>query len=179
VWKKGSNCIVVIVAVKFWDFASGRCLATGIGHTDAINSIAYNPSGALLVSCSVDNSMRIWEADGYCRRTIVLGSPVFSVAFNPAKPFMVVGSKDSLVRVYDTDSFQCVQTLSGHTDRVNSIAYDRDGIRLVSVSADCRIVIWELFSVSKTRVCSSFMVPPLKVVYGGLMRLCCVRVCND
>ena len=159
-------------------------------------------------------SIRIWESDGYCSRTIVTESCIYSLAFNPTKPYMTTGSKDCLVRVYDTgaspllpsemlsshypcnsliiacrncrltsghtytESFNCLQTLSGHTGIVSYIAYDREGIRLASVSSDCRIIIWELFFIGKTAA-SSAMVPPLSVVYGGLLRLCCVRVCTE
>ncbi len=159
-------------------------------------------------------SIRIWESDGYCSRTIVTESCIYSLAFNPTKPYMTTGSKDCLVRVYDTgaspfaalrdvlesipanfcphrfstcpltsdhirtESFNCLQTLSGHTGLVSYISYDREGIRLASVSSDCRIIIWELFFIGKTAA-SSAMVPPLSVVYGGLLRLCCVRVCTE
>ncbi len=39
---------------------------------------------------------------------------------------------------------KCVETLSGHTDRVNCVAFSSDGSRVVSGGRDKNIIVWDV-----------------------------------
>lgn len=48
-------------AIRVWETATGTLAATLRGHTDAVNSLAFSPSGTRLASVSFDGTLRVWE----------------------------------------------------------------------------------------------------------------------
>ena len=47
--------------IKFWDITSGLCVNTLQGHLGEVTSVAVSATGTMLVSCSKDNSNRLWD----------------------------------------------------------------------------------------------------------------------
>lgn len=54
--------------IKIWDWQTGACLKTLIGHTAPIESIAIQPHQTeVLASSGVDGTVRLWNlAAGEC-----------------------------------------------------------------------------------------------------------------
>jgi WD repeat-containing protein 61 len=52
-------------------------------------------------------------------------------------------SSDKTVKIWDLNTHECVHTFTDHTDQVWACKYNYDGSRLVSVSDDCSIIIYE------------------------------------
>ena len=66
------------------------------------------------------------------------------MAFSPDGHRIVSGSCDKTVRLWDADTGQPIGApLTGHTDRVNSVAFSPDGHRIVSGSADKTVRLWD------------------------------------
>ena len=55
---------------------------------------------------------------------------------------IVSGSEDKTVRVWDASTGESLQVPEGHPGGVNSVAFNRDGTRIVSGSVD-EVRVWD------------------------------------
>ncbi|KAM9969707.1 hypothetical protein ACTFIR_001543 [Dictyostelium discoideum] len=57
--------------IKIWELATGRCLATYIGHDNWVRAVRFHPCGKFLLSVGDDKTIRVWDiAQGRCIKTI-------------------------------------------------------------------------------------------------------------
>jgi len=116
-------------------------------ETDAwVNSVAFSPDGATLVSGSEDHMVRLWRVDDGTLLHTLDGhtAPVNSVVFSPDGTMMASGSVDGTVRLWRVDYKALRRTLEGHTASVNSVAFSPDGTMLVSGSRDGTVWLWRV-----------------------------------
>ena len=127
------------------DGLSAICVATLTGHTDVVNSVAFN-SMNFLATGSWDKTAKLWQlspdnSSGTCTTTLKghTGS-VTSVAFHSTGRLIATGSDDKTAKLWDS-SGTCVGTLEGHTHIVWSVAFHSTGF-LATGSADRTVKLW-------------------------------------
>jgi len=76
------------------------------GHTDAVNDVAYDPTGAYLVSASKDRTLRVWDVDRRRIRLEIRGtrSAATAVAIDGENNIIISGGSDNVVRFFDANS---------------------------------------------------------------------------
>jgi len=113
--------------------ASVVCTLTG--HSNSVNSVAISPDGQTFVSCSDDNTIKIWQlSTGKEIRTLKGHSDsVNSVAISPDGQTVVSGSDDKTIKIWQLSTGQELRTLQGD-GFINSLAISPDGQILVSSS---------------------------------------------
>ena len=107
--------------LRVWDLTSGRCVKLKFlkGHTDFFYSYGVN-----------------WKSWTRPYRVSVTSDGNYGFS----------ASLDGILRVWDLTSGQCVNTLEGHTDKVNSVSVTSDGKQAVSASEDKTLRVWNLTS---------------------------------
>ena len=57
-----ARCVMVLVVdtVKVWD-SNWRLCCTFIGHREAVTSLTPYPYGPLIISGSLDSTLRVWD----------------------------------------------------------------------------------------------------------------------
>ena len=93
------------VLLRLWDVATGRCLRTFEGHTQAVVSVCLSADGRWALSGSDDTTVRLWEvATGRCVR-IFEGHmhQVWSVCLSADGRWALSGSKDKTLRLWRLD----------------------------------------------------------------------------
>jgi len=141
------------------------------GHKEGVLSVALSQDKQILVSGGRDNTIRVWNlATGeliqvlkvYARKVpfvtflendeIVIGDGnVSSVAISNNNEF-VIGSTNAKIRVWSLVSGKQTLVLSGHSNRVESIAISSKNEFLVSGSWDTTVGVWDLATGRQTRV---------------------------
>ncbi|CEP19751.1 hypothetical protein [Parasitella parasitica] len=69
------------------DLLLGKCMKTLPAHSDPVSAVHFNRDGTMIVSCSHDGLIRIWDtASGQCLKTLVDDDnpPVSFVKFSPS-----------------------------------------------------------------------------------------------
>jgi WD40 repeat protein len=112
-------------------------------------SAAFSPDGRRIVTASLDNTARLWDAG----TGKPIGEPltghmgrVNTAAFSPDGRRIVTASDDSTARLWDASTGKPIGELAGHTDSVFSAAFSPDGRRIVTASADNTARLWEVFA---------------------------------
>eukprot|EP00919_Chromeraceae_sp_WS-2016_P062345 GHVR01147607.1.p1 GENE.GHVR01147607.1~~GHVR01147607.1.p1 ORF type:complete len:445 (-),score=132.78 GHVR01147607.1:130-1464(-) len=113
-------------SVRLWDLPSCSHVKTLMGHTDRVNGLAWHPSYTGYYS---DSHTSIDESDETSER-VCLAS----------------GSADKKVILWDTHRNSIINTLIGHEDRVNRIAFHPSGNYLGSTSHDTTWRLWDVNS---------------------------------
>ncbi|KAK1231283.1 hypothetical protein PQX77_005598 [Marasmius sp. AFHP31] len=145
-------------AVPIHDLTARRNLRTLRGHADHVQSVSFSPNSndLLLVSGSLDNTIRAWDVASGSQWDAIKGHSggTLSVSFSSDGHYVVSGGSDSLCKKWEVDRetrhFQDTPLpFKGHNNHVLSAAVSRDGSRLVSVSRDSGIHLWDCRTGSK------------------------------
>jgi WD40 repeat protein len=138
--------------VSVWDAQTGKADLTFRRHSKIVFSVAFSPDGQRIASGSVKHAedepsyLKVWhfatgqEVLSPCGNT----GEAFSVAFSPDNGrWVVTGDERGDVRVWDERTGQVVHTLGPHGRRIFGLAFSRDGRRLVSLSSEGIVTVYD------------------------------------
>ncbi|KAF7971105.1 hypothetical protein HWV62_22028 [Athelia sp. TMB] len=145
---EGSHIVSVRGAtLSIWDVGTGGAVGAPLeGHSGKINCVVYSPDGTLIASCSMDNTIRLWNVETRQAVGVLEGhiDAVVPVAFSPDGAHLVSGSYDKTIRVWDVKARKPAGApLIGHASAVLSVAYSPDGRHIVSGSDDGTVRVWD------------------------------------
>lgn len=145
---------------KVWEADTGRELLTLDRHSPGTMSVvvsrdgqpfitgnfsvAYSPDGQRIVTGSLDNTAKVWEAASG-RELLTFkkhSAAIRSVAFSPDSRRIITGSEDNSAKVWEAASGRELLTLKGHLARILSVAFSLDGQRIVTGSYDQTAKVW-------------------------------------
>lgn len=116
------------------------------GHQSWVTAVAFHHQKPILVSGSLDDSVRIWnwqtgdllhDLKGHARG-------VNDVAIDPRGQLLASCSDDATVKIWQLDDGTLRHTLKGHLRDVTAIALSSKGTLLASASEDGTLKLWNL-----------------------------------
>lgn len=130
--------------IKLWNYKTGKCLKTLLGHSSWVWSVAFSPDSQYLASASYDQTVKLWDVStGKCIRTLQEHTAsVVAVRFSPNGQYLASGGFDQIIKIWEVSTGKCLVTLHGHTNSVWSLAFSPNGQWLVSSSFDSSIKMW-------------------------------------
>uniref|UniRef100_F6WHS8 Protein HIRA n=1 Tax=Ciona intestinalis TaxID=7719 RepID=F6WHS8_CIOIN len=121
-----------------------RCTHTLKGHTGDVLDLAWSPGNQWLASCSIDNSVVIWDVEKFPAITTVLKghtSLVKGVTWDPIGSYVASQSDDKTVKVWKTLDWKLETTITKPFDECTAtthvlrLSWSPDGGILVSAHA--------------------------------------------
>ena len=129
----------------YWQRQTQLALRTLRGHSASIWSVAISADGERIVTGSVDQTAKVWEAVSGRELLTLRGhsAQIWSVVFSPDGQRIVTGSGDQTAKVWEAVSGRELLTLKGHMAAIWSVAFSPDGERIVTGSGDRTVRVWE------------------------------------
>ena len=154
---------------RIWDTATGQCVATCHGHTEAVTSVAFVNSTPLntratsaakpvVITASADRTLKCWACGGK-RKAVEGNAPqelrsthtevghaktINAIALSPNKAMIATASQDKTLKVWSVgaEGLGLTAALKGHKRSVWSVAFSPVDKCLVSGSADKTLRLW-------------------------------------
>lgn len=118
-----------------------------LGHAGKVNDLGFNDQREMLVSAGADGTVRTWNLAAK-RETLPSDAKTasLSVASDDGKLIAVATKVNErpAILLRETASGKVVAELLGHTADIRTIAFSRDGARLISGAADKTARLWDL-----------------------------------
>ncbi|KAI8982130.1 WD40-repeat-containing domain protein [Mycotypha africana] len=154
--------------IYVWSVQTGKLLDILAGHTGPISSLAFSPTGMLLVSGSWDHSARTWDVFGRNKivETLVHQTEVLAVAFKPDGHEIAAATLDGQITIWDIADAKIINTIEGRKDIMggrkandrtsadnaasgkcfNSLCYTADGASLIGSGTSKYVCIYDVAS---------------------------------
>ncbi len=136
--------------VKIWSVGSRRLYRPILAFEHAVYCVAYSPDGSQLAVAGEDQTVKLLNMEDYSEAASrELGASINALAWSPDGAFLALALQDASVRVLSAESESLVPVallagLTGHTERVLTIAWSPDGNTIASGGADRLIKIWDV-----------------------------------
>ncbi|KAG4984035.1 hypothetical protein JHK87_028784 [Glycine soja] len=105
-------------------------------HSDSIECVGFAASGSWAAVGGMDKKLIIWDIEHLLPRgTCEHEDGVSCLAWLGAS-YVASGCVDGKVRLWDSRSGECVKTLKGHSDAIQSLSVSANHDYLVSASVD-------------------------------------------
>jgi WD40 repeat protein len=130
--------------VQLWDATTGKEISPYHRHNGRVYAVAFSPDDRSLASAGCDGSLRLWE--------VMTGRPIRAIL-------------DAPLRVRDAANEAAVQrTLLSRIGSLGSIAFGRDGTRVISVSDDGAVSLWDAAAKNEVRRIRHRVARPISAV---------------
>jgi len=115
------------------------------GHRDNITCVRFHPVFSLVVSASLDATIKVWDYEsGEFERTLKgHTNAVQCLDFDHTGNLLVSSSADLSIKIWDFQTYECKKTLHGHDHNVSSVLFLPSGDQIISASRDKTIKLWE------------------------------------
>ncbi|MGD1863713.1 MAG: hypothetical protein ACFB0D_04085, partial [Phormidesmis sp.] len=137
--------------------ASVSLIAEFVGHTDWVRTVKFSADGTQLLSGSDDGTVRIWALAAAPTRPVVLRQSsdgavllredrIRAIALSPDGRLLASGGDDCQVRLWDLKTQQLIETVSTHSSRIWSVAFQPQGNKLMLAAGGDKqmLMLWQI-----------------------------------
>jgi WD40 repeat protein len=144
--------------IRLWNTRTWQCSNTLQEHTSYVRALAFHPTGELLASGSEDTTIRLWHTSTGTYLTTLRGHThrIRALTFAAEGTLLASSSDDLTIRLWDygdrvnirpaSTGPHLLRTLSGHENRIWSLAAVPGQSTLVSAAEDQTLRLWDLTS---------------------------------
>lgn len=117
------------------------------GHSKMVCSVSQDDTNRLIISSSVDESIRLWDTSVMqCVGKFHCLSPAWGVSFGPLGYYFAAANQDRTVCIYSTDRSAPVRMMTGHLSDATCCTWHDNASLVLSGSDDKMARLWDIRS---------------------------------
>jgi len=134
--------------VKIWDTTSKSCIETLKAHKEWVQTIYISPDFKMMITGGDDPHLKIWDLstvtliDSLNTKSITISQ--VSLTKDKLTAIAAVGKPNYEIQFWDLAQRSKIITLQGHTDIIRGIYLSKNEQKLLSISNDKRLIMWNL-----------------------------------
>ncbi len=115
---------------------------TNAAHRDQVNSLAFNPDGALLASAGF-REVKLWRRPRDVQQfAFNLSNTAGVFALSPDRKTLAYATADHGIALHELNSSRHKLTMLGHSNSIVALKFSPDGTKLLSGSTDKTVRVW-------------------------------------
>jgi WD40 repeat protein len=138
--------------VVVWNAATGQRVERPPSHEGAITCIAYAPGGKLLVSGSVDRTVRLWDAvtGKHVRKLADHTEEITAVAVSADGKLLASASKNGAVHISNLADGKAFADFFGPERGATALTFSLDGKTVFAGGHDPQVLAWHIAGARET-----------------------------
>jgi len=135
--------------VTLWDVQSGQVLHTLTDHAACLNQVAFSRDGRQVAVLDINDTISVWDAQSGKQQDAyrIYHSAIPAIATSPDGRLLVSGGAEQSIYLWDISTptaARLVTRRQGHRQRVESLAFSRDGVTIASGDQAGEIRVWNV-----------------------------------
>ena len=139
-------------SIKVLDITNGfQPLFSLTGHSNSVFALGYSPDEKVLVSGARDAQLNFWDSDHYLLEEKIVAHmyAINYLSYRMNGRFLATCSMDKSIKIWDVQNRKLLKVIdkarnAGHGTSINKILWSTYSDRIVSVSDDRTISIWQI-----------------------------------
>ncbi len=146
--------------IRLWNLTDGKVLHVLSRHHYGVITLDFSPSGEVLASGGIDNKINLWNVSSgkHLNSWSLFPHGVIDIKWSPDGKTLAIGGgewmvdvkhgnqPEKLLQLLNASTGEVLRNFTGHSDAVFSIAFSKNGSRLISGSWDKSIRLWDVSS---------------------------------
>lgn len=137
-------------SAKLWDALSGKPLESLEGHQGSVKSAIFSLDGTQVITIGSDGLVNVWNTGANRQLACLRGRELTYLSmflFSPDESNIALYNyEENFVRIWNISAGKWQSRLTGHSRDILSLAFNPDGSRIVTGSADQTTKVWEVAS---------------------------------
>ncbi|MGA1409268.1 MAG: NACHT domain-containing protein [Prochlorotrichaceae cyanobacterium] len=131
--------------IKVWDVENHIVLATSKINPDEIRSLVISSDESRIITGDLAGRITSWNIQdcSQINQKFTINKTKVCLAVSPSNKLLAIGS-DAVIEIWDIETFKTIETLTEHTDFVNTLEFSPSGKTLISGSADFTLKVWDI-----------------------------------